>query len=97
MQNLDRTTEARVRAGIALMDAMKPGWREMINPITLDLRSEFNCILGQCFGSYHTGLARMPLEAAIMPHHYGFNLGLTSLGVPEAWHALNQAWLRELL
>lgn len=47
---------ARVSRGIALLDRnlVDRGWRQKINPKTLDIGSCSTCILGQLFGSFHS-------------------------------------------
>lgn len=49
--------EAEVRKGIALLDAIGPhGWRNRIVLSRLNLADGENCVLGQVYGSYGTGL-----------------------------------------
>ena len=89
------TMEQRVAAGAALLDQKNPGWRERINVEELQLWSRFQCILGQLYGVYETGLGALgaygndgynnELDWAI---RHGFN---GRFGDP-----LNEAWKREL-
>ena len=41
------TIAERVQNGIDLLDAKKPGWRELIDVDSLDLNNKCDCILGQ--------------------------------------------------
>lgn len=54
-------TDARdtVRRGAAFLDATSPGWAERIDPRRLDMGSCDECILGQLYGDYLDGLARI--------------------------------------
>lgn len=60
------TIAERVSAGIALLDEKVPDWRERVSVEDFDIRSTYNCILGQVFGGvdagYHVGLERLGLE-----------------------------------
>jgi hypothetical protein len=47
----------RVAAGAAWLDVAAPGWVDRIDPGTLDLSSDADCVLGQVFGSFDAGLA----------------------------------------
>ncbi len=46
----------RVAAGAALLDRVKPGWRDLIDTDILDVRSINTCPLSQLFGGYASGL-----------------------------------------
>jgi hypothetical protein len=46
----------RVKRGAALLDKVRPGWRNTIDLSTLDLSSGCLCILGQVFKHYDCGL-----------------------------------------
>jgi hypothetical protein len=51
--------EAEVCAAAAMLDRVKPGWRDRIDPATLDLRSNELCVLGQLYGDYRRGLVSL--------------------------------------
>jgi len=55
----DLITIPEVRAGVMLLDKMKPGWEQKINVATLNLESSLLCVLGQVYGSYADGLAAL--------------------------------------
>lgn len=69
--------EQEVRAGIAYLDRVKPDWRAQINPATLDVGNECQCILSQTFDAdydiavgYYLGLSDEKAESLgfyIMP------------------------------
>jgi hypothetical protein len=81
----------RVRAGAALLDKERPGWRDQISPAELDISCSWRCVLGQLYGSYTTGLDALGLET---PSDFGFACG-GSLDACES-PALTREWL-ELL
>lgn len=53
------TVEAQVTRAALMLDENKPGWHKLINPETLDLRSSQQCVLGQVYGSFATGVGRL--------------------------------------
>ncbi len=62
----------RVDNGIILLEAVMPDWRSKFISEQLVLSSYVNCVLGQLFGDYEKGLAKLgltPIEAM----SYGFN------------------------
>lgn len=44
------TTRARVRRGVALLDADMPGWRDRIDLTTLEITDPCHCVIGQVYG-----------------------------------------------
>jgi hypothetical protein len=78
------TFTTQVNAGIKLLDAEQPGWRESIDLETLNLGSCSVCILGQVFGDYEDGTIELGIEDD--PYKYGFNA--LNGGMAE----LTQAW-----
>ena len=54
--------------GAALLDERLPGWRDHIDPATLELADGCHCILGQLFGDYGKGIDIL----AVSPTKYGF-------------------------
>ncbi len=51
--------DAEVYAAAAIVDRVKPGWRDRINPSTLDLTSNRRCVLGQLYGHYRRALVSL--------------------------------------
>ena len=43
----------QVDNGVAYLDEVKPGWRELIDLKRLDISSVRCCVLGQVFGDFH--------------------------------------------
>jgi hypothetical protein len=37
----------RVQRGMAFLDEARPDWRKHVNPVTLDINSATDCVLGQ--------------------------------------------------
>jgi hypothetical protein len=72
--------------GAALLDERLPGWREVIDPDTLELADGCHCILGQLFGDYGKGIDIL----AVNPVRHGFVAGRTT------YARLNAAWRRVL-
>lgn len=62
-EKLDALILARVKAGIALLEEKHgPDWVDLIDLPTLDLGSANRCVLGQAYGDYEYGLARLGLD-----------------------------------
>lgn len=47
-----KQVRARVAAGAAFLDVLKPGWDDKIDLAKLDVRDFDNCVLGQLVGGY---------------------------------------------
>lgn len=73
-----------VRKGAELLDEQRPGWHRRINLNMLDVGSPTRCVLGQCYGGYYKGLAKLGLESG---HTHGF--------VGPIY--LNKEWRQEIL
>ena len=58
-QQLRVRLRERVRAGMALLDFRKPGWRHKIDLEKLDLRSCQSCVLGEVYGDYCLGMSTL--------------------------------------
>lgn len=59
-----------VLRGIQLLDEKMPDWRDKIDPKTLDLANDCNCVIGQLFGSYYYTNSRLDIYGP----DYGFNI-----------------------
>lgn len=55
------TVEDRVASGVYMLDIFSPGWRQKIDLANLDITSCRDCVLGQIYGSYETGMRRLGL------------------------------------
>jgi hypothetical protein len=95
----------RVERGAALLDRKKPGWREKVNPETLEMWVGCSCVLGQVFGDFFRGLVLLALD-----YHedeedvrHGFDIdyaavrldGLDVLDQAD-YDLLQDAWLEQL-
>lgn len=74
------TVEERVASGAYMLDVHAPGWRDKIDLDRLNVRSCDDCILGQVFGEYTTGL----IELGVWP---------TGEDVPRPPHMIHQSML----
>lgn len=91
---LDEPREARVARGVALLDENRSGWRRLVNPDTLDMRSDFNCVLGQVYGRYILGWTPLGLTSGVQATRYGFSAQVEAYGNPDDYElaALTEAW-----
>lgn len=82
---------ARVQAGIELLDANAPGWRDKVNPATLDMQSSWRCVLGQVYGSLGEGSSLLgeAIGRFELPT-YGFNTS------GESFEDLTDEWRRQI-
>lgn len=94
--NRDSLTIAeRVAAGAALLDQKRPDWHRQINSEFLDLRSCFECVLGQLFGGFGAGAAILRIEPDFtlqLEARYGFDI--TRHECDEVYDELHAEWLR---
>jgi hypothetical protein len=76
-----------VESGAALLDERLPGWRDHIDPNSLDLSGCEECILGQLFGDYSKGVELLGIKS---PGKYGFiQRGRTTYGrLTDAWKSV---------
>lgn len=84
------TTDERVEAGAKMLDERLPGWRDWIDPDSLQLIDGCHCVLGQLFGDYDRGVALLDLDDATAK-----NLGFMKSG-RAYWSTLTNAWKRIL-
>lgn len=74
------------------LDVAAPSWRSRLDRAALDMMSCINCVLGQVFGDYWTGLRAL----------YGLEAAFGTLTVPRdaqtfgVYAPLRAAWLAEL-
>ena len=79
-----------VERGAAMLDERLPGWRDHVDPDTLELEGECDCVLGQLFGGYTEGEELLGLSTT-----ESRRLGFLVYG-RQTWDALNSGWLRVL-
>jgi len=64
-------TKKRVERGIAFLDKHVPDWHYRINLEQLEMEFSDYCILGQLYGDYHRGTAKLDLDEW-QAYQYGF-------------------------
>ena len=96
----------RVRAGMALLDEERPGWRDAINLDELDLQSCYKCILGQVFNEFMTGCSILGIEGEA--YSYGFDVDWQvtvewndvevsdEMQEEVIWNAYKETWVQEI-
>lgn len=60
-----------VARGVAILDAHRPGWRNLVDVKRLDMLDPKHCVLGQVFGGYNRGLSELSLGGD-EPWRHGF-------------------------
>ena len=80
------TPTRRSTSPLAILDRVKPGWRDRINASTLDLTSNDLCVLGQLYGHYRRGLVSLRDDL------------VDAGGCKAFFHSpdIRAAWLREI-
>lgn len=90
-----RQANAAVAKGAALLDQRRPGWEHDINLGRLDISFGSTCILGQLYGTFENGLAKvfvgfsLTAEPAFEHGFIGWTLTQDAI--------LTRAWRREIL
>jgi len=87
--------EQQIARGMALLDERRPGWREEIDPGSLDLEDDSMCVLGQLYGvdDFIDGLDAVGLSM-YQPIEHGFDIGNDDL--PELYAVLTAEWRQAL-
>lgn len=88
------TMSERIQRGIALLDERVPDWRTRVSARRLNTNSPWDCILGQLFGTYSTGLSNLGL-GSVYPYTIGKAYGF-DIENGEEYADLTAAW-REVL
>lgn len=84
---MDVELENSVQRGVGLLDRKMPDWYRRINTDRLSMISKSNCILGQLYGTYETGLYRLGCDG---PDN-GF-----AAKAPFRWGVLHRLWQKEI-
>jgi hypothetical protein len=100
-----RTESARRRVarGATLLDQIDPEWAEMIDLDSLDLHNGCDCILGQRYDFYTTGLRQLFARDSPKTEDYlriqGRRHGFAALDPTSRrqWKQLTQLWKAEIL
>lgn len=87
--------DARVKKGATKLDAvMGRDWRNKIDPTTLNLASSTLCVLGQIYGDYHGGAAKLNLSSH---NNDAQDYGFTTLDSGDPSNSkIKAAWMRLL-
>jgi len=100
--------ERRVERGIAWLDEVKPGWRDLIDVSELDMPDANQCICGQVFmedalkdalAGDGYGYALSIMADALCGGHMGFSFPLTydNRGISEeVYEYLAYLWIKEI-
>lgn len=81
-----------VERGVALLDRKKPGWEQRIDLDRLKLASLGDCILGQLYVFYVTGLVSLFDDMIVSQSvSHGFSLSGPFTGME--WNVLTQVWI----
>lgn len=86
--------KAEVEKGIKLLDEKVPGWRERIDPDSLDMSDCFQCILGQLFGSFSDGSKKLGFVWLGNTEDFGFEVKQRFAPLP--YDELTNLWKKEL-
>lgn len=96
----------RVAAGARLLDRERPGWAQQMDPDRLDLRDQRDCLLGQIYGCFDTGVFTLAPDLDLREQDawavdHGFEFAGADLGddhpYPISFYAdLTEAWRAEL-
>lgn len=66
--------DKRVKAGADLLDGeFGVTWRDKIDVSMLSMTSPYNCVLGQLYGHYGSGLNKLSLSDGVTAYSHGFN------------------------
>jgi hypothetical protein len=86
--------ETEIARGMALLNARKPGWKKLVDTRYLDLGDSHNCVLGQVFGHYEEGIARiLPGKNAYIREEHGFTIvWQPGRNVPKLANTLTAEW-----
>jgi hypothetical protein len=77
-----------------MLDERKPGWWEKVNPLTLNIGSSDNCVLGQLYGSYWPGRQALieNKEEFTWSANHGFAASATFDNYGQRIDSLNSEW-----
>jgi hypothetical protein len=85
-----------VQAGAKLLDEKRPGWPQGINTERLNVSNTLDCVLGQVYGHFDTGLGDLGLDwVENEDEPYGFSLPLFRRE-EVTYAALTDAWRDEI-
>jgi hypothetical protein len=91
----------RVTAGAAVLDRLRPGWFDQVDPDQLDMAMEYDDVLGQLYGHYALGLETLVQaspEPRPWPSVWAVDHGFDLLAYDNAGYAeLTACWRAEIV
>ena len=93
--DMEQTLEECVARGAALLDAHQPGWENRINRGTLVMGSLRQCLLGQLYGDFDTGLDILfpdNDETECLGAHHGFDAHYRLKPLGAQYRRLHTLW-----
>lgn len=102
VEPIDPVIAARVSTGARLMDSRAPGWYDRVDTGSLDLASNYQCVLGQTYGSYVIGLHKafgfFSTSKRDKSADHGFDVvgDMTDAQVRREFNELTRAWRVEI-
>lgn len=89
---LHAPTSGQVQAGIEYLDKQVPNWYLEVDPDRLDMHMDWDCVLGQVFGSCHLYLLSRGRDWPWAVEH-GFAVSKDIvMGRDRAWQNLTDEW-----
>ena len=81
------STEARVKSGAELLDAMNPGWFTKVSPQGLQMNNPCQCVIGQLYETYRSGLDAIGIDRCFEQEiDYGFDSHVGTAALTVHWH-----------
>jgi hypothetical protein len=81
-----------ILCGTKLLDVSYPSWQYHIDVSTLDLKDPYNCVLGQLYPSYETGLVELGLDTLGSATAHGFS-GRDIPDISDYFDRLTELWV----
>ncbi len=83
--------KARIQAGIAFLNVMRPNWKKKIDLKKLDLGNPNVCMIGEVCGDYNDGRYELGLSDS-----QAETLGFQDNNTDDDYKTLTRAWKRAL-
>lgn len=87
----------RVKAGIAFLNSIYPGWVKKIKLKNLDLSDKNTCVIGELYDDYFDGISEMGITDNGAARALGFQVNQEE---PEdtgiSFDALTKVWVKEI-
>lgn len=89
-------TNVLIEKGVKKLDKKIPGWDERIDIDLLDLGSDYDCVLGQLYGSYYSGRRELEDMGVKVGEKRMVKMGFFRESRHE-YKSLDEAWREEIL